>query len=376
MLEAMGAGAALMAAGLAPLARAAGNDTEAILIGRVLPRTSAAFAGMALQRAEGADVCIAHVNATGGVGGRRIAVRDRDDGYNAQQAAREVQQLIEHDKVFAVLGAFGTPTVPAVLQAVEKAGVPLVGAASIADDARQPSRKWVFPVRISAFAEAEATVRHQVTLGAKRFLVLASKEAYGPSGAAAYRDAVRKAGIAVQEVAFSVSDPARQVADQILQARPDVMLAAVLPKPFAAVAREYKAAGGGARTVGLSVIRIEDLRAELGPLAAGIALSQPVPFPLSRTSPLASDYRKLLSRHAPRAEPSYHGLEGFLEARILVEGLKQAGPRASREQLVGALEALRNSDFGGVMVRYGSGDRTGSMFSELIMLGANGAVVR
>jgi len=364
---------------LAPLTRAAGqagNDAGAILIGRLLPRTSPAFAGMATQRAEGADAYIAHVNATGGVGGRRIAIRDRDDGYSTEQAAREVQQLIDRDQVFAILGAFGTPTVPAVLKAVEKAGVPLVGAASISNEARRPPRKWVFPVRISAFEEAAATVRHQMTLGARRFLVLSSKEAYGPSGAAAYVNAVRNAGLPVQEVAFAISDDPRHIADQLVQARPEVLLISVLPKPFASVTREYRAAGGAARTFGLSVIRIEDLTTELGPLAAGMALSQPVPAPLSRTKPLANEYRQLLSKYVPRAAPSYHGLEGFLEAKVMVEGLRQAGPRASREQFVQALEALKARDFGGVTVRYGNGDRTGSMFSELIMLGANGAVVR
>jgi hypothetical protein len=32
-------------------------------------------------------------------------------------------------------------------------------------------------------------------------------------------------------------------------------------------------------------------------------------------------------------------------------------------------------DFGGVLVRYGPGDRTGSTFSDLVMLAANGRTV-
>lgn len=374
-----GTGLAYLPFGLASNSHAATEpaaDANVLLLGRLLPRSSKPFAPMATQRSDGADAYIAQVNATGGIGGRRIVVKDRDDGYSAEQAAREIQALIATDKVFAVFGAFGTPTLPVVLGAVDKAGVPLVGAASISNEARQPARTWVFPVRVSAAEEAAATVKHQLTLGTRRFVVLSSKEAYGPSGAAAYASALRRADIELHEVAFSATDDAGQVARKVLQARPEVLLISVLPKPFGAVARAFKDAGGAARTFGLSVIRVEDLRAELGPLAAGICLSQPVPAPHNRTSPLASEYRQLLAKHVPGAQPSYHGLESFLEAKVLVEGLRRAGPQPTRQALVRALETMKGQDFGGVQVRYGEGDRTGSTFSELVMLGAGDALVR
>lgn len=360
----------------APVLRAADDVGNAIRIGRVLPYGVPAFASMARQRAQGADACMAHANASGGIAGQRIVVLDRDDGYDAARAARETQSLLAQDGVFALLGAFGTPTVPAVIEVAERMGAPLVGASSIANDARQPPRRWIFPVRVSAVEEAAATVRHQLTLGAQRFLVLTSREAYGPSGSAAYTSALRQAGQKFGELTFEAGDDAKRVAAQLLQARPEVIFISVLPKPFAGVLRAYRNGGGAARIFGLSVIRAEDLRAELGPLAVGIGLSQPVPAPTSSTSVLASEYRAHLARLDPAAQPSFHGLESYLEARVLVEGLRRAGPRATREQLVRALESFRPLDLGGLLVRYGAGDRTGSTFSELVMLGSGRSIVR
>lgn len=360
----------------APELRAADQTSDAIRIGRVLPHSVPAFAAMAQQRAQGADACVAHINASGGIHGRRIVVLDRDDGYDAVRAARETRSLLTQDHVFALLGAFGTPTVPAVIEVAESVGVPLVGAASIANDARQPPRRWVFPVRVSAALEAAATVRHQTTLGAQRFVLLTSREAYGPSGATAYASALRQAGLTFKELAFGADDDAKQVVAQLLQARPEVIFISVLPRPFASVLRAYRERGGAARIFGLSVIRVEDLRAELGPQASGIGLSQPVPAPNSPTSALAAEYRAHLSRLDPAALPSFHGLEGYLEARVLVEGLRRAGPRATREQLVRALESFRPLELGGLLVRYGPGDRTGSTFSELVMLGSGTSIVR
>jgi len=368
--------AALGTCTMAPALRAADDTGSAIRIGRVLPYGVPAFASMARQRAQGADACMAHINASGGIYGQRIVVLDRDDGYDAARAARETQSLLAKDGVFALLGAFGTPTVPAVIEVAERMGAPLVGAASIANDARQPPRRWVFPVRVSAVSEAAASVRHQMTLGAQRFVVLASREAYGLSGATAYTSALRREGQTFSELAFKTGDDAKRVAAQLLQARPEVIFISVLPKPFAGVLRAYREGGGAARIFGLSVIRVEDLRAELGSLAVGIGLSQPVPAPTSPTSALASQYRTHLARLDPAAQPSFHGLEGYLEARVLVEGLRRAGPRATREQLVRALESFRQLELGGLLVRYGTGDRTGSTFTELVMLGSGASIVR
>jgi len=354
-----------------------GVTRATVTIGRLTPQSSKLFGEMAHQRADGADVYIADVNARGGVAGRRVVVTDRDDGYSAERAESEVKALIESDKVFAVMGAFGTPTLPTVMRVTESAGVPLVGAVNVGDDARHPSRRYVFPVRASAFDEAVATVKHQTTVGVKHFIVLSCKESFGPAGAAAYVAALSQAGLPAPEIKFSAaSDDPKLVAKRLIEARPDAILFSVLPKPYAAVAREYIGLGGRAVMLGLSVIRIDELHTVLGPLAAGIVLAQPVPSPFSAASSLSNEYRRLMSIYRPGAEVSYNGLEGFLEAKILVEGLKRTGEKLTRERFVSALESMADHDLGGMLVRYGKGVRTGSTFVELVMLKSDGSIVR
>ena len=369
------ASGALLSLGLGAGRALADEAPASILVGRVMPTGSPAFGAMARQHGSGAEACIAGVNAQGGVAGRRIVLRDRDDGYVAARAREQTRSLIEDEKVLALLGAVGTPTVPPIMEMAQQFGVPLVGAASVGNEARLPPRKFVFPVRMSALGEASAIVKHQATVGSRRFAVLSSKEAYGPAGAEAFAAALHDAGFAAPAIAFGAADDPRRVASQLAEAKPDVILISVVPRPFAAVAREFKSIGGSARMFGLSVMRAEDLSAELGPLAEGIALSQVLPYPLSHSSALAADFRRALSAHAPTAEPSYHALEGYLEARVLVEGLRRTGGQPTRARLASALETLSPHDFGGVLVHYGPVDRTGSTFSDLVMLGANGRIV-
>jgi branched-chain amino acid transport system substrate-binding protein len=357
-------------------ATGAGVTSTTLTIGRVMPTGSPVFGSMARQHASGAEACFASVNAQGGIGGRRIVLRDRDDGYDAARARNQTRALIEEDNVLALLGAVGTPTLPPIMELAQQFGVPLVGASSVGNEARLPPRKFVFPVRMSALGEASAIVKHQATIGTKRFVVVSSKEAYGPAGGEAFASALRSAGFSGQDIAFGARDDPRQVAQRLHDAKPDVILISVVPQPYGAVAREFKALGGSARTFGLSVMRSEDLGVALGGLAEGIALSQVLPYPMSQSSPLAVEFRRALAMHAPTAEPSYHALEGYLEARVLLEGLRRAGGQPSRASLANALETLSPHDFGGVLVRYGQTDRTGSTFSDLVMLGANGSMVR
>jgi ABC-type branched-subunit amino acid transport system substrate-binding protein len=74
---------------------------------------------------------------------------------------------------------------------------------------------------------------------------------------------------------------------------------------------------------------------------------------------------------------SYYGLEGFLMARTMVEGLKRISSKEpTRERLVSALESLNTKDFGGFKVNYSPTSHEGSSFVELTVLGPNGKLLK
>jgi hypothetical protein len=69
-------------------------------------------------------------------------------------------------------------------------------------------------------------------------------------------------------------------------------------------------------------------------------------------------------------------MEGYVNAKVLVEGLRRAGPKLTREGFVRAMESMQRVDFGGLMVTYGPDDHTGSEFVELTMIGKHGKFLR
>jgi branched-chain amino acid transport system substrate-binding protein len=357
-------------------AQQAGVSDSTIVIGRISPRSHPVFKPIAAVRASGADAYIASVNAAGGVHGRKIVLKDKDDAYSSDRADEGLRSLIQEDRVFALLGAWGSPTLPVAVRTAEASKVPLVGAMSLADDGRQGFHRYVFPVRMSTATEVSGSVRHQVTVGLRRFAVLHSVEAYGPDGGQAFSNAVRAQGFdPVATIPFSMKDDPADVAKRLHAAQPQAILLSALPKPFAGVLKSYRSMGGSAQVVGFSVLSIDQFRAELGDLASGMVLTQVAPLPSRTAIPLVAEYRDALARYSPGSAPDVQGLEAYLEAKVLVEGLRRAGPALTREKLVSALETLVNVDFGGVAVRYGRADRTGSTYVNLVMIGEKGRLV-
>jgi amino acid/amide ABC transporter substrate-binding protein, HAAT family (TC 3.A.1.4.-) len=65
-------------------------------------------------------------------------------------------------------------------------------------------------------------------------------------------------------------------------------------------------------------------------------------------------------------------LEGLLPPKCLVEGLKRAGPKPTREKVHAALESLRKFDLGGLEISYGPDDHSGLDFADLAIIGTDG----
>jgi ABC-type branched-subunit amino acid transport system substrate-binding protein len=115
---------------------------------------------------------------------------------------------------------------------------------------------------------------------------------------------------------------------------------------------------------------------ELGADGRGVGISQVVPFPWNAGVPVVREYQKLVQAKTGKEAYSFTSLEGFIAAKVMVEGLKRAGREPTRERLVAALETMNDYDVGGFTVTYTPTDHTGSRFVELTAIGKDGSFVR
>ena len=114
---------------------------------------------------------------------------------------------------------------------------------------------------------------------------------------------------------------------------------------------------------------------QLGEQAQGLAVTQVVPIPRGIRLKVVSEYIDAL-KSLGRGAPTFYGLEAFIEAKVLVEGLRRAGPRPTPASLVQALETMHDIDLGGYYVSYKADAHTGSTFVEIDVINSAGVVTR
>ena len=353
-----------------------GVTSDAILLGQSCALTGPA-AELGTEMRLGAQIYFNQVNQAGGVHGRQIKLTTLDDGYEPDRAAANTKKLINEDKVFALFGYVGTPTANASLPIFTEAKVPFFGAFTGAESLRNPFNRYIFNVRASYFDETEKIVEHLTVLGVRNIAVFYQNDAYGQARLTGVTRALTKrnmkiAGTATVERNTVAVDAAVKT---LVPQNPDAIVMISAYKSIAAFVRASKKAGYTGQYHNVSFVGSRALAEELGTEGYGVAVTQVVPFPFSDRTPVVRDYLWAL-KAAGAAQPSFTSLEGFIAARVFVEGLKRAGKDLTRDKFIGALESISNTELGGFNVNFSPNSHNGSSFVDLTMIGRNKAFVR
>jgi ABC-type branched-subunit amino acid transport system substrate-binding protein len=144
---------------------------------------------------------------------------------------------------------------------------------------------------------------------------------------------------------------------------------------YAEIIRTAKKHGGRAQFLAVNSGAQQMVRL-LGNDSRGLIFPQVVPFPWFDATPVVREYREALKAHAPSAELSFSSLEGFINAKVLVEALRRADRKLTRESLLAALDSMRDYDVGGVTVSFSAKNHEGSRFVDVVVVGADGKFVR
>ncbi|MGQ7846512.1 ABC transporter substrate-binding protein [Granulosicoccus sp. 3-233] len=342
-------------------------ETPGVFADRVVVGQSAAFEGPAmalgLGMRQGLQAAFAEVNEQGGVHGRRIELLTLNDGYEPDRAIANTRQLIEKDKVFALVGAVGTPTSKATQPLAKAAGVPFIGPFTGAGFLRDADNTHVVNVRGTYDQETEAWIEHLTEdLGSKRIAILYQDDSFGRAGLSGVQKAMDKRNLTlVAEGTYERNSVAVKTALlKIRKAKPDAVVMVGSYKPIAAFVKLARKIRMEAQFVTISFVGSKALAAELGKDGEGVVVTQVVPRYDDSSLALVEQYHQALNRLDVSATPGFVSLEGYLVGRLLVETLERVGPSPSRETLISQFQrAPVDLDIGGVTLSYGPGDNQG-----------------
>jgi branched-chain amino acid transport system substrate-binding protein len=357
------------------LASAKALAADTIVIGRSLPLSGPLKAGGEAKR-DGADAYIQKINAAGGVNGKQIKIVTLDDVYTPAKTVENIKKIVADDKPTAFMSLFGLPTVAAALPVLEALKMPAVGMSSGADGVRKPLNRYAFPVRASFADESRKIVSHIKITGVTKIGVVYQDIPYGVGVKNTFVAALKEVGLDAEVVALDAGAKNSAEAARLAGVnKPQAIFLAMLPIATVALLPELTKTSFSGSLYSLSPTDASVIAKQLGNKARGLAISQVVPIPYGTNPPVVSEYKQAL-KDLGRGTPSFFGLEAFIEAKILVEGLKRAGSDPTPASLVKSLETFRELDVGGFFISYTPTAHTGSTFVEVDVINASGVLMR
>lgn len=318
-----------------------------------------------------------YINAQGGVHGRQIKVISIDDAYNPDRTVANVKSLIEKDNVFALFNVLGTPSNIAVLPLLEKYNIPLIAPYTGSQALRTPFNRLVFNVRASYHDEVETIIDHLGVRGITQVAVVYQNNSFGKDGLDGVKIALNKRKLKLHaEVSMeSDSSDADKAAASLFAAKPQAIVMILSGVPPVKFIKAYNKLSVGMQFFGLSVLGTQTAVTALGKDGIGVVVAQVTPFPFSITSGIIREYQMVMKKMGVK-NYSFISMEGFINAKVMVEGLRRAGRDLTRERLISGLESIGRLDMDGYLINLTKTDHTGSHAVELTVISKDGRFLR
>ena len=360
------------------LAQTGDDSYEGISDDEILLGTSAAFSGpsqgLGIELYRGAQAFFTQLNQQGGIHGRRVTLRLYDDGYQPDPSVQNTMELLLRDRVFALFGYVGTPTVTRVLPILKKFQqenvyifFPFTGAQP---QREPPYDEFAFNLRASYQEETAGLVENFLSIGRRRIAVFYQADAYGRSGWAGVRAALGAHGerIVAEATYTRGAGFANSMQEQVqilANANPDAVICIGAYGACAAFLRDAVDGGLDAPIANLSFVGSENLLQliidsieDSEPYTRLLINSQVVPSYEDDSIPVVREYSALMRSNNPQVpealrqpgyvpfERSFTSLEGFVNAKMMAEILTRLGDSPSRARLEEAVFTVRDFDLG------------------------------
>ncbi|MCY7388819.1 MAG: ABC transporter substrate-binding protein, partial [Burkholderiales bacterium] len=326
----------------------------------------------------GARTWFDHINASGGVNGRRIQVIVKDDEGVAANAVKLTRELIDGDKVEALFGYVGDESLSAVSTDVRFSASRTVLFAPLSGAEIGTAADSIIFLRPTYKEEVRHAIRHFGQLSVSKFAVVYMDNSFGRGINTEVRTQLNAEGnkpiaeIAIPLALTGLPALARKALDQ----KPQVIVITADTIATAEFVKQVRSLDINAQIVTLSTVNHRTLM-ELAKkdFATGTMITQLVPNPLSRVTKLQNEHLTLMAKY--RDEPPSHlTLEGFLAAKAFVKLLERAGRDLNRASISAAVTGSPRFDLDGMSVSFGGKSGRGSQFVDIAFLRKSGTMLQ
>jgi branched-chain amino acid transport system substrate-binding protein len=296
-------------------------------------------------------------NRSGGVNARKLRLVGLDDAYEPARTEPNMRQLIEKDKVLAIIGNVGTPTAVVAVPLANDQKTLLFGAFSGGPNLRHdPPDRYVINFRAGYAEETAAMIDALIDIAGikpEEIAFFTQRDDYDDVGFAVGVVALQRHGLRDPKTVLHVGYAGNTLA--VESAVADLLMAKNPPRavvmtgayaPCAKFIRLCRALDLNPLFLNVSFVGGNSLADALGKTDAHIVITQVVPYPSDNGVPIVREYQADLKAIDPSATAGFSDLEGYIDARILTLALEKIQGPPTRESVVDALEALGKFDIG------------------------------
>jgi branched-chain amino acid transport system substrate-binding protein len=319
------------------------------------------------EATRGARMYFDIVNAAGGVNGQKINLVSLDDKFDPKIAVTNAKQLIDQGVISLFLNR-GTPHTQAIMPLLTEHKVPLVGPSTGAMVLHKPVHPWMFNVRATYQREAERAIEHLSLIGMERIAIVQVDDTFGDDavqGAMAGLSKTNKKPVAHEKYDRAKPDFA-PIVPKLLEKQPQAVLFIGSGTAVVQGMKAVRAAGSSAQLVTLSNNASAGFIKDLGDIGYGVIVSQVFPYERSIAKPIIKEALEAAQKAGVELTPTV--VEGYVSAKVLVEGLKRAGKQPTRQSLRDAMENMGRFDVGGIEVGYNAKDHSGLDYVDLAII--------
>lgn len=331
--------------------------------------TSGAFAPVGVPFNAGIEAYFKMINEEGGIQGRELVFKHVDDEFDPIKGKAALSSFVEDEKVFAIVGHFGTPVVAATLDDLKEYGIPAVyfatGIGQLYNDNASDEGRNIFPVQPIYKTEGMIMVaRAAGDFGAKKIGVIYTNDDAGKDLLWGAEQMAKELGVEIvtQQVAAGATDVSSAVTT-IKEANVDFIVGAAIQATIPTIIKEL-----AAQNVGVDVITtyvnvspviaqgfVNEIAGQFDVYGNGW-----VSFEGERANELAR-----FASYTTGFEDNVFAMTGWIAAHFFVEGLKRVDGTITWDKYMDALESAPIANpFGGV-IDFGGGLRAGTQEMNL-----------
>jgi len=349
------------------------TDTSVVIANSAA--TSGTYAPVGVPFLAGMQAYLDMINGQGGINGRKITLNHVDDQFDPAQGSADLTKFVEDDKVFAIVGDFGTPVVAANVQQLKDYGIPSVYFATgisqlyAANATDNQSGYNIFPVQPIYITEGGIMAAYAAgKFAAKKIGIIYTNDDAGmdlEKGAVQQIQSMSGISYVEQQVAAGAADVSAAVT-AIKQAGVDFIIVAAIQATMPTIVKELAAQSVNKDCIttyvnvsgAISQAVIGDITGKFDVYGTGW---------VDYTSDTA---KAALAQYTSMIDPQYamnaYAQTGWIAADFFCEGLRRVGsdPLTWASYMAAMESSPIQNPFGG-MIDYSNGQRLGTQEMNL-----------